>query len=186
MNSQARWRGKPRVQRTRRPTAWRKNSSVAVVVAYTPTRSRGMSTPSETIRTATSHGSEDVANRAISSDASGSSDVTSRADVPNRIRSSAAIPRACSRSVAITSPAASGCSFRTSTRRSFAALRTAGSHSPSSESAVRSRWPTWAPSSRSSNVAEWTAPSGAVHSICPFVVGKKTGRTTRRSSSASP
>ena len=49
--------GDARVQRTRRPTAWRKKSSVVVVVAYTPTRRRGMSTPSETIRTATSHGS---------------------------------------------------------------------------------------------------------------------------------
>ena len=55
----------PRVQRTRRPTAWRKNSSVVVVVAYTPTRSRGMSTPSDTMRTATIHGSLPAAKRAM-------------------------------------------------------------------------------------------------------------------------
>ena len=36
-----------------------------VVVAYTPTRNRGMSTPSETIRTATSHGSRPAAKAAI-------------------------------------------------------------------------------------------------------------------------
>ena len=36
------------------PTAWAKNSGVEALVAYTPTDSRGMSTPSETIRTATS------------------------------------------------------------------------------------------------------------------------------------
>ena len=33
MKSHARWRGTPRVQRTKRPTACRKKSSVAVVVA---------------------------------------------------------------------------------------------------------------------------------------------------------
>ena len=140
-----------------------------------------MSTPSETMRTAMSQGSDEAAKRAISAEAPGSSEVTTRGVTPKRTRRSAAMPRACSRSVAITSPAASGCSRRTSASRACAARSTAGSHSPSSESAVRSRWLARAASSRSSNVAEWTVPSGALHSIWPFVAGKKTGRTTRRS-----
>ena len=41
-----------------------------------------------------------------------------------------------------------------------------GSHSPSSESAVRSRWLARAASSGSSKVAAWSVPSGADHSIC--------------------
>ena len=52
--------------RTKRPTAWRKNSSVVVLVANTPTRSRGMSTPSDTMRTATIHGAVEAAKRARS------------------------------------------------------------------------------------------------------------------------
>ena len=88
MKSHARWRGTPRVQRTKRPTAWRKKSSVAVVVANTPTRRRGMSTPSETMRTATSHGSLPAANAAMPADAPGSSEVTTRAVAPKRVRRS--------------------------------------------------------------------------------------------------
>ena len=66
-------------QRTKRPTACRKNNSVEVVVAYTPTRSRGMSTPSLTIRTATIHGAPDDAKRAMRADAVGSSLTTTSA-----------------------------------------------------------------------------------------------------------
>ena len=40
---------------TIRPTAWRKNRSVRLTVAYTATTSRGTSTPSLTMFTATSH-----------------------------------------------------------------------------------------------------------------------------------
>ena len=109
-----------------------------------------MSTPSETIRTATSHGSRPDAKLAIVAEAPGSSEVATRAVTPKRVRSIAAIPRACSWSVAITSPPASGCSRRTSASRSFAARSTVGSHSPSSESAVRSRCPARAASSASS------------------------------------
>ena len=43
-----------RRDRTNRPIAWAKNSGVDALVAYTPTASRGTSTPSDTIRTATS------------------------------------------------------------------------------------------------------------------------------------
>ena len=42
-----------RRDRTKRPTAWAKNSGVEIVVAYTPTARRGTSTPSDTMRTAT-------------------------------------------------------------------------------------------------------------------------------------
>ena len=69
------WRGCPRVQRTRRPTAWRKNSSVVVVVANTPMRRRGTSTPSDTMRTATIHGSCRPGERGDPGEASGSSEV---------------------------------------------------------------------------------------------------------------
>src|ERR1700728_307146 len=62
--------------RTNRPTACAKNSAVPTLVAYTPTASRGMSTPSDTIRTATIHRSSEVANAAIFFDAAGSSDST--------------------------------------------------------------------------------------------------------------
>ena len=55
-----------------------------------------MSTPSETMRTATSHGSEPTAKSAMRAEACGSSDVTTRALVPKRVWSSAAMPRACS------------------------------------------------------------------------------------------
>ncbi len=131
-----------------------------------------MSTPSETIRTATSHDSLPAAKAAIPAEAAGSSEVTTRAEAPNRTRRIVAIPRACSWSVAITSPPASGCSRRTSSSRAFAARSTVGSHSPSSESAVRRRWLDRAASSRSSKVASCSVPSGAVHSSRPFVVGK--------------
>ncbi len=53
----------PRLRaRTKRPTAWAKNSGVEVRVAQTPTASRGTSTPSETIRTATIQRSSDSEN----------------------------------------------------------------------------------------------------------------------------
>ena len=108
MNRKDFWPRMPRVQRTRRPTAWRKNSSVVVVVANTPTRSRGMSTPSETMRTATIHGSVPAAKREMWFDASGSSEVATTARTPNRWRKRRAMPLAWSWSVAITRPAASG------------------------------------------------------------------------------
>ena len=62
---------------------------VEVVVAKTPTRSRGMSTPSETIRTATSHGRSFCENSAIFFDAAGSSLTTTSAKSPS------ARPRTC-------------------------------------------------------------------------------------------
>jgi len=62
--------------RTNRPTACAKYNGVDALVAYTPTASRGTSTPSLTIRTATSHRSRVAANSAIRPDAFGSSDST--------------------------------------------------------------------------------------------------------------
>ena len=76
--------------RTNRPTAWAKNSAVPTLVAYTPTASRGMSTPSDTIRTATIQRSVDVANLAIFLLAAGSSDKTTTGRVPVMSRSSVA------------------------------------------------------------------------------------------------
>jgi hypothetical protein len=54
-----------RLERTNLPTAWAKNNGVEVDVAYTPTASRGTSTPSETIRTATIQRSWPAANSSI-------------------------------------------------------------------------------------------------------------------------
>ena len=81
----------PRLRaRTNRPTAWAKYRAVDTLVAYTPTASRGMSTPSETIRTATIQRSSEAANEAIFLVAAGSSDSTTTGRRPVRPRSSEA------------------------------------------------------------------------------------------------
>ena len=54
-----------RRDRTKRPTACAKNSGVEMVVAYTPTASRGTSTPSDTMRTATIQRSSSSANSSM-------------------------------------------------------------------------------------------------------------------------
>ena len=89
-------------------------------------------------------------------------------------------------SMAITRPPASGWWRRSSTRRSWAWSSTAGSHWPSSDSAVRNRWLACSRASSSSKVADSTSPSGATHSMNPLMRGKYTGRTTPRSASAWP
>ena len=94
--------------RTNRPTACAKNSAVDTLVAYTPTASRGTSTPSDTIRTATIQRSSDMANFAIFLLAVGSSDSTTTGRAPLTRRSSAAYARAVSWSLAMTSPAGVG------------------------------------------------------------------------------
>ena len=76
--------------RTNRPTACAKNSAVPTLVAYTPTASRGMSTPSETIRTATIHRSSESAKAAIFLLAAGSSESTTTGRFPVSLRSRAA------------------------------------------------------------------------------------------------
>jgi len=55
-----------------------------------------MSTPSDTIRTDTSHGASLSANAVIFFEAPGSSLMTTSAGVPNRLRISRAMPWACS------------------------------------------------------------------------------------------
>ncbi len=59
-----------------------KYSGVCAFVAYTPTARRGMSTPSETMRTATSHSSSEAANFAIRSEDPASSESTICALLP--------------------------------------------------------------------------------------------------------
>ena len=106
---------RPRLRaRTKRPTAWAKNSGVEVEVAYTPTESRGTSTPSDTIRTATIQRSSESAKAWIRLLEPGSSDSTSTGLVPLISASSSAYARATVWSVAITSPPASGTCARTS------------------------------------------------------------------------
>ena len=85
----------PRVEtrphsRTNRPMAWAKNSGVDALVAYTPTASRGTSTPSETIRTATSQVDVDSENALIRSEAVGSSESTTVGVSPVILRSRSA------------------------------------------------------------------------------------------------
>ena len=76
--------------RTNRPTAWAKNSGVDTLVAYTPTASRGTSTPSDTMRTATIQRAVDWANAEIFLLAVGSSESTTAGRSPLILRSSAA------------------------------------------------------------------------------------------------
>jgi hypothetical protein len=68
--------------RTNRPIACAKNSGVEALVAYTPTASRGTSTPSETMRTATSQRSSEAENSSIRALAPSSSDSTTVGDFP--------------------------------------------------------------------------------------------------------
>ena len=79
-----------RRDRTNRPIAWAKNSGVDALVAYTPTASRGTSTPSDTIRTATSHRLVPAANSAMRADEPGSSDSTTVGVSPVSLVSTAA------------------------------------------------------------------------------------------------
>ena len=129
--------------RTNRPIACAKNSAVDTDVAYTPTASRGTSTPSDTIRTATIQRSVDDANAEIFRLAVGSSESTTTGRAPETRRSSAAYARAVSWSPAITRPAASGIARRTSVRRRSAASSTRWIHSPAGSSAVRHACVTW-------------------------------------------
>ena len=96
-----------------------------------------MSTPSDTMRTATIQRSGDAANRAIFLLAAGSSDSTTTGRVPLMSRSSVAYARASAWSLAITSPPASGMPRRTSVSRLSAASSTRMIHAPSGSSAVR-------------------------------------------------
>ena len=65
-----------RRDRTNRPIACAKNSGVDALVAYTPTASRGTSTPSDTIRTATSQRRVPAENAAMRAEEPGSSEST--------------------------------------------------------------------------------------------------------------
>ena len=145
-----------------------------------------MSTPSLTIRTATSHGAVPAPKRAMRADAVGSSLVTTTASTPKRQRIMSAMPLAWSWSMAITRPPASGSTARIAVSRSWALRSTVGSHWPSSERAVRRRCAARAASRASSKLAATSSPVGATHSISPPTRGKYTGRTTRPSRRASP
>jgi hypothetical protein len=145
---------------------------VLIVVAQTPTRRRGMSTPSDTMRTATIQGSAEPAKRAMRVDDIGSSDTATVALTPQRYRRMSAMPWAWSWSAAMTRPPASGCDRRIVVSRSFACSSTVGSHSPSRLRAVRRRWAEATLSSASSKPAAATLPSGATHSMNPLMRGK--------------
>ena len=107
-------------------------------MAYTPTDRRGMSTPSETIRTATSQRWWEPANSAIRPEAPASSESTTVAFSPVISPTSFAYARAACWSEAITSPAASDMPpSRSTVSRASAARRTWGIQSPAGSSAVR-------------------------------------------------
>jgi hypothetical protein len=147
-----------------------------------------MSTPSETIRTATIQASRPSANSAIFSLASGSSEVATTASTPCRARSSSAIPRAWSTSMAITRPPAvgscraAGRAARGPGRARSAATRRRG------DSAVRSRCEARVRSRLSSNVADTIAPSGVgpLHVAVEARGRTRGGRRRRRQRLAVP
>ena len=124
--------------RTNRPTAWAKNSGVEALVAYTPTASLGTSTPSLTIRTATSQRASEAAKSAIRPDAFGSSESTTVGSSSAIVARIFAYAFAESWSEAMTSPPASGMPpARNWVSRVSAARSTAGIHSPPGSRAVR-------------------------------------------------
>ncbi len=132
----------PRLRdRTNRPTACAKKSGVEMVVAYTPTASRGTSTPSDTIRTATIQREVSWLNLSMFLDAAFSSERTTVGFSPVTDLRILAYARADSWSVAMTRPPASGMPLRTSVSRLSAAASTLGIQSPVGESAVRQAWP---------------------------------------------
>ncbi len=111
-----------------------------MVVAYTPTASRGTSTPSDTMRTATIQRSSPWLNSSMRSEAPASSDRTRVARCPVMSRMSFAYARADSWSEAMTRAPASGMALRTSVRRWSAARSTLDIHSPRGSRAVRQAW----------------------------------------------
>ena len=124
--------------RTKRPIAWAKNSGVEALVAYTPTASRGMSTPSDTIRTATIQRCPEPPNSAIRPEAPASSESTTTAFSPVICPTSFAYARAAAWSEAITRPAASDMPpSRRTVSRASAARSTWGIQSPPGSRAVR-------------------------------------------------
>ena len=121
---------------------------------------------------ATIHGSADREKLAILSEASGSSEVATTARTPQRSRSNRTMPEACSVSMAMTRPPASGWVRRTFISALFARTRTDGSHSPCNDRAVRSRWAVRVRSRASPKDAAWCEPSADTHSISPSMRGK--------------
>ena len=131
-----------------------------------------MSTPSDTMRTATIHGSLDAEKRAM------------RLDDMRVVRHghrgphAAAVAQQVGDALGVVlvggddSPPASGWVRRSAPSRSWACSSTVGSHSPSRLSAVRSRWAARVRSRASSNAAAWAPPSGAIHSMKPLMRGK--------------
>ena len=153
--------------RTKRPTACAKYSGVETLVANTPTASRGTSTPSDTIRTATIQRSVDRWNSPIRRLACGSSESTTVAGSPVIRLSSTAYARAVAWSEAMTSPPASGISRRLTVNRSLAARRTAPIHSPAGSSAVRQAWAVTSAVDGSPSRTASSAPALVRHRISP-------------------
>ncbi len=131
-----------------------------------------MSTPSETMRTATIHGALLDANSEIFLDASGSSEVAMIGRTRTRSRKIFAIPLAWSWSIAMTLPAARGSDSRIWLSWACACSRTAGSHSSSRDSAVRRRSPDSRLPMLSSKPWLCVEPSELLHSMRPPIRGK--------------
>ena len=113
-----------------------------------------------------------------------SSDSTSAGAVPV-ISAAAAYARAAVRSVAMTSPPASGIAVRTWDSRWSAARSTAGTQSPAGSSAVRQARATCSAVPGSPSRADSSSPARVRHRASPEYARKITGRTTP-SRSASP
>ena len=165
--------------RTNRPIACAKYSGVLALVAYTPTASRGMSTPSDTIRTATSHRCWEAANVAIRADAPWSSESTTAAFSPVTCSSSFAYERATCWSLAMTRPPASGMPLARSTlSRASAARSTCGIQSPAGSSAVRHAWAIRSCVIGSPRRAASSSPAFVRQRVSPEYARNSTGRTT--------
>jgi hypothetical protein len=177
---------RPAITRTNRPTIWRKISGVFATVAYTPTRSRGMSTPSDTMFTATIHGSRERRNPSSFLCAFASVCSTTVGDAPVISRSAPATARACDESAVTTSPPASRWpAARTSSNFACAARRIRGRPSGSSvEIAVRYRRPASRVDSTSSNDVSMTSSPDCHCSVPSYGTNATRRHTPSRTASA--
>ncbi|GAB3872793.1 hypothetical protein GCM10027610_138830 [Dactylosporangium cerinum] len=149
------------------------------LVAYTPTARRGMSTPSDTMRTATIQRSLDAEKVAMRPEEPWSSDRTTTAFSPVMSLRTFAYALAAVWSLAMTRPPASGMPpERRTCRRASAARRTCCIQSPVGSSAVRQAcemrsWVIGSPRRAASS-----SPAEVRQRVSPEYARKMTGRTT--------
>ena len=154
------------MRRTIRPRNCLKYIFVRTVVAYTPTRSRGISTPSLTMLHATSHGSDESRNCFNLRAASVSSERTTTGGIFDIESKSFASLRADVWSAATRSPPASGCSLRVVMSKSCASL-SIGVIQPLSPSSAALRRRDCPMGSSSSEKRAYASPASSRHPTSP-------------------